>query len=709
MTCTWDRPAQKRGPPTGQRLILERKVRNFEAFLGFLWLSNPSAKTDIEAALGLNRFPPDLDTVEQNFSKWGEAEKRAVWQESAAAAWLDARDSMPEEDTKAPAVARARVKDGTELLPTPQTNQDIAAGSYNGAGGAAQGTYPSSSRQPWEPIASWTPSIQHPQSATRTSPLASGDAADSRATAVGQLSPPVIPYTRSTSTTTATDSVVPSTGEARYAPAGDLYGQAGSQRYAGPPSGLYMLRPQNSRSPDDGGAESGEQEGPWVHSQLPSPASSEDGDADAAEEVKDELMTNGPSPKGVVPIAGPSGTSATPNQSMTKAQAQLTLDDLEELDSLLDVYFTHAHSFLPFVDRNRVLRWSSQMRGFSQEPSNEVDKPHPALIFAICAVACGFASQPSPYEAELSPAFKADQRRHARLRTGFIARARDLIMPRLGLEASLDVVQTALLLVICDLSQGRDSRAWVWLAIAIRLGQDIGLHRASAGVTKSPFPSTATKGKGEAQMHPPQPPDAERRRITWWTCFSLDTLLSFHLGRPTAIHRSGFECRVPSSEGADEWELCKTPSMGGEGTGAEEERIAGTGLPRWGGKLGLKPVRSQTLSGFAAFAELSDIMHEIHRLVRAPPAFCLLLCLYHRAVCFAAPCTYSASGRHRGVDPRQALGLEDEAACSFVGCARTPDSQLETGQSCSADAHLQPCLALLHRRDSVAPAVVSPS
>lgn len=668
-TCTWDRPAQKRGPPTGQRLILERKVRNLEAFLGYLWLTHPSVKTEVESSLGFTRFPQDHDAAEQAFGRWSESEKRAVWQESSAANWLEVRETSPEEDTKALAIARARVKDGTELLPTAKPNQDISVGAYSGPGprSASSSTYPTS-RPPWESVPSWTPSIQHPQSATRTSPVTSAEQPSP-----SQISP-AMPYPQSAgSAPTPADSIAPSTGEARYAPAGDLYGQVGSQRYAGPPSGLYMLRPQASRSPDDTGAESGEHEAPWVHSQIPSPASSEDGDAEAADEVQAELMANGPSPRGAAPIAGASGASVA-SAPDAKTQAQLTLDDLEELDSLLDVYFTHAHSFLPFVDRTRILRWSSQMRGFSQEPANEVDKPHPALIFALCAVACGFASQPSPYETDLSASFKADQRRHSRLRNGFMSRARELIMPRLGSEASLDVVQTALLLVICDLSLGRDSRAWVWLAIAIRLGQDIGLHRASAGVTKSPFPSSA-KGKGpEAQMPPPpQLPDAERRRVTWWTCFSLDTLLSFHLGRPTAIHRSGFECRVPSSEGADEWELCKTPALGGEGTGGDADRVAGTGLPKWGGKLGLKTVRSQTLSGFAAFAELSDILHEIHRLVSPLLLGSSTVADLISAVRSAPARPYASSRRHRRDHQRQAHRLEGEVAGASVSCSRPDD------------------------------------
>ena len=258
--CTWDRPSQKRGPPTGQRIILERKVRNLEAFLGYLWLSSPRAKAEVEASLALNQAPFDEGRVEQSFAKWSETDKRAMWQESKAAAWLETRENAGEDDIKALTVARAKAKDSTEMFPTPTTNRDLDMGSTSGRGSVLPNGHAPvttclmsvpSSRPPWEPIPSWSAPVQHPQSATRTSPTSaiSPDDGTGRSNALAQLSPPVIPFPQSgAGEVTTADIAVPPTGEARYAPAGDLYGAGGSQRYAGPPSGLYMLRAE-SRGP----------------------------------------------------------------------------------------------------------------------------------------------------------------------------------------------------------------------------------------------------------------------------------------------------------------------------------------------------------------------------------------------------------------------------------------------------------------------------
>src|SRR5205823_2500867 len=65
----------------------------------------------------------------------------------------------------------------------------------------------------------------------------------------------------------------------------------------------------------------------------------------------------------------------------------------------------------------------------------------------------------------------------------------------------------------------KNSRAWVYIGLAIRIAQDMGLHRDSAKWSLD-----------EKQT--------EVRKRTWWACYTFDRFISAGLGRVSILVRN---------------------------------------------------------------------------------------------------------------------------------------------------------------------------
>ncbi|KAL9589488.1 MAG: hypothetical protein Q9203_001727 [Teloschistes exilis] len=92
-------------------------------------------------------------------------------------------------------------------------------------------------------------------------------------------------------------------------------------------------------------------------------------------------------------------------------------------------------------------------------------------------------------------------------------------------DLTLDHVRTALLTSVFLVELNRKSAGWTWLGIAIRIGQDLGLHVPSVG----------------GQMI-----DQVVSRPVWWIAYVCDRLLSLELGRQAMISDDDCEMVLPS-------------------------------------------------------------------------------------------------------------------------------------------------------------------
>lgn len=212
-------------------------------------------------------------------------------------------------------------------------------------------------------------------------------------------------------------------------------------------------------------------------------------------------------------------------------------------DHLFDIYFAHVHPTFPFVERSEILRGQA----------NPLLQLCVLLVAMMYAVEDDFGGQ------------AASERIYEQI--GSLLQ-KDIAAPRIC------TVQSALLLALWDIGCGRTSRSWVYIGIAIRMAQDLGLHRSSKHL------ALTTESR-------------QTRLLTWWSCYLLEHMVSCWLGRLPAINIGDIDAELPSVDGSEEWDFWKPV----EGVRREQ------GLNQRS--------RSYALSTFVCFVELFKVVDVI--------------------------------------------------------------------------------------------------
>ncbi|CAG8509341.1 157_t:CDS:2 [Ambispora leptoticha] len=174
--------------------------------------------------------------------------------------------------------------------------------------------------------------------------------------------------------------------------------------------------------------------------------------------------------------------------------AVFELPPRELCDQMLDTYFARIHPYMPFID---PVDLREKYENLSNNSSILI------LLYAIFAISSRFIDQPA-------------------VRDGFFERAKELLKDEFD-DAQLSTLQA--LLIMAAYQQGaKNSRTWIYTGLAIRIAQDMGLHRDSAKWSLD-----------EKQT--------EVRKRVWWSCYMSDRFISAGLGRPMIINES--DCDVP--------------------------------------------------------------------------------------------------------------------------------------------------------------------
>ncbi|RFU81706.1 hypothetical protein TARUN_491 [Trichoderma arundinaceum] len=114
----------------------------------------------------------------------------------------------------------------------------------------------------------------------------------------------------------------------------------------------------------------------------------------------------------------------------------------------------------------------------------------------------------------------------------FAAHTRSLILPSID-EPSLQRIQVLLMLTGHSWGSGEGRRAWVYLGMAVRMAQIMGLFEDPPVIAPSK----------EEFIH------GEERRRTAWTCFLMDSLLSGGKGRERLLSADSMHIQLPCDSG----------------------------------------------------------------------------------------------------------------------------------------------------------------
>lgn len=263
----------------------------------------------------------------------------------------------------------------------------------------------------------------------------------------------------------------------------------------------------------------------------------------------------------------------------------VTLPDAATQEQLLGIYFAYVHPALPILHKKSFLEELIAIR----QCGNSLNAPSPSqfgrrrlhisplLLLAIFSVAARYTStrdsDKPPSESAMWTAGDV-----------YLGKAKRLLDSSYS-SSRPATCQALLLMGYREIGIGAMAQAWLYIGMAIRMAQDLGLHKNADQWTH-----------GGASLFTPV--ELQERRRIWYACVIMDKYVSTYVGRPLSILERDFDTELPSideSEEMEEWQPAK----------CDHETY------------NYPPFPIHTLSCFKASAALSIILGEVVQLIYA--------------------------------------------------------------------------------------------
>ncbi|PFH52693.1 hypothetical protein AMATHDRAFT_56791 [Amanita thiersii Skay4041] len=187
-------------------------------------------------------------------------------------------------------------------------------------------------------------------------------------------------------------------------------------------------------------------------------------------------------------------------------------------DKLVEAYFTRLHFLMPVLDKPSFLQQYQQLMDNKDDLRFvRSQAAFLSLVFAVFACAAHLVNDP-----RLSTNGRLDDGG-----IGMVYYERALILQYIS-HASIQIahVQGFILMSSFLCSINCLPQAWLLVGQAVRIGQDLGLHRSPRRLLISPI-------------------EKETRRKIWWGVYTLDRMLALALGRPLGINDADCDVEIP--------------------------------------------------------------------------------------------------------------------------------------------------------------------
>ena len=202
--------------------------------------------------------------------------------------------------------------------------------------------------------------------------------------------------------------------------------------------------------------------------------------------------------------------------------------------------FLHPPTF-----RNRMRQAS-----FPRDPSiSTADLDGRVLLLGVLTLTARFHPALVAHHSHANEPLAASEYYATALKTAFGPTGKSLTSP------SLDGIQGLLMLGLYEWGQTRGLSAWVYVGIAMRLAQSMGLAYEDDPASQAfKVPSAILHGSRKAPLSKltVSPRDVaiekEVRRRTLWSCFIMDRMLSAGKYRPTMISAEKLRVQLPCSD-----------------------------------------------------------------------------------------------------------------------------------------------------------------
>ncbi|KAK9727638.1 hypothetical protein K7432_001672 [Basidiobolus ranarum] len=267
-------------------------------------------------------------------------------------------------------------------------------------------------------------------------------------------------------------------------------------------------------------------------------------------------------------------TSPSPKQfsNANNLLGATSLPPAEITEHLLSVYFSTIHPQMPFIHKPTFL---------TKLKNGEIP---PILILSICACVSRFSNHPG---------ILADPT----TRSGevFSNRFRNILLKCLD---GPNVFTTMALLIASyyEYMNARYPRAWMYLGMAIRMAQELGINRIDEN----------TDSNCVSEQSPDDWVEIETQRRLWWSCFVRDRIGSTGTGRPMAIDEQDSRVLLPSCD--SDWENERPVPSSMLETSSQAKNI-----------FSYAPSSPKTrLSPWSIFIQLAALMGKVSQFVNSP-------------------------------------------------------------------------------------------
>ncbi|THH02019.1 hypothetical protein EW026_g775 [Hermanssonia centrifuga] len=223
------------------------------------------------------------------------------------------------------------------------------------------------------------------------------------------------------------------------------------------------------------------------------------------------------------------------------------LPSLEMQEHLLELYFTYVHAQLPILHKKAFMDTfrkgnaasvtaHSPMSETSSTSGSQASVARPQripvlLLLSMFSVAARYSSTGAPPPEPGSMWSAGDS---------YMDDAKAILDSSYS-QSRPSTCQALLLLGYREVGIGAMAQAWLYIGMAVRMAQDLGLHKSADKWSNT----------GRTLFTPVEL--QERRRI-WYGCVILDKYVATYIGRPVAISETDFDTELPSVDESDELE-----------------------------------------------------------------------------------------------------------------------------------------------------------
>lgn len=186
--------------------------------------------------------------------------------------------------------------------------------------------------------------------------------------------------------------------------------------------------------------------------------------------------------------------------------------------------YRHDTPGSPFSDTN-----SNSATSTSASPFNRRRRRIPTLLLlAMFAVS-------ERYSSKVSPPIPADGSMWV-AGDAYLDSAK-ILLDKTYANSRPSTCQALLLLGYREVGIGAMAQAWVYIGMAVRMAQDLGMHRSADNWARA---GLGGRLFSEWELQ-------ERKRI-WYSCIVMDKYVSTYIGRPVAIFDRDYDTQLPGED-----------------------------------------------------------------------------------------------------------------------------------------------------------------